>query len=256
MRFRVVIPARLASTRLPEKPLRPILGEPMIRHVCRRALEGGAEQVVVATDAPSIAEACDDLPVETLVTSGTHASGTDRIAEVVARLSWPDETIVVNLQGDEPLMPPVLLRQVAEVLRDHPGADIATLCTPIVSAEEFFDPHVVKVVCDDRGRALYFSRAPIPFDRDEFVTASPSLPEGVPHLRHLGIYAYRAGFLRRWPDLPHAAIERSEMLEQLRALVQGARIQVAEAVEVPGPGVDTAEDLLQAERLLAESASA
>ncbi len=256
MRFRVVIPARLASTRLPEKPLRPILGEPMIRHVCRRALEGGAEQVVVATDATAIAEACADLPVETLLTSDSHVSGTDRIAEVVARLAWPDETIVVNLQGDEPLMPPALLRQVAEALFERPEADIATLCTSIESAEEFFDPHVVKVVCDARGNALYFSRAPIPFDRDEFVTASPRLPEGVPHLRHLGIYAYRAGFLRRWPELPHAAVERSEMLEQLRALVHGARIHVARAVEVPGPGVDTAEDLARAERLLADRASA
>jgi len=248
--FKVVIPARYGSTRLPGKPLRPLAGRPMVEHVHRRARESGAAQVVIATDDARIEAAARAFGAEVVLTSPDHPSGTDRLAEVVERLGWADDSIVVNVQGDEPLMPPTLIRQVADNLAAHPEAAIATLGTPIEDATEFFDPNAVKVVADRQGLALYFSRAPIPWDRDGFARSRERLPPAIPHRRHLGLYAYRAAFLRAYRDLEPAPLERSEMLEQLRALWHGYRIHVADAVVRPGPGVDVEADAQRVEALL------
>jgi 3-deoxy-manno-octulosonate cytidylyltransferase (CMP-KDO synthetase) len=248
--FRVVIPARYASTRLPGKPLADIGGRPMIEHVWRRAVESGAEQVVVATDDARVEAAARRFGADVCLTRADHQSGTDRIAEVADRHAWPDAAIVVNLQGDEPTMPPALLRQVAGALAAHPAAAVATLATVIHDRAEVFDPNVVKVVTDRHGHALYFSRAPIPWHRGAFTGREGDLPSGVEFRRHLGIYAYRAGFLRRFVGWVPAAIEECEALEQLRALWQGERIHVSLASEVPGTGVDTPEDLERVRRML------
>lgn len=254
--FRVAIPARYGSTRLPGKPLRLLAGRPMIEHVYRRALASGADTVVIATDDTRIQAAAEGFGATVCLTAADHASGTDRLAELVEKLGWPDETIVVNLQGDEPLMPPGLLQQVATGLEQHPPAGIATLCTRIHDAREVFDPHVVKVVSDNQGYALYFSRAPIPYHRDAFVQAGGQpaiLPAGTDYFRHLGLYAYRAGALRRYPRLPPCGLEQAESLEQLRALCNGIRIHVQEAREMPPTGVDTEADLVRVAALLAEA---
>ena len=250
--FKVVIPARYGSSRLPGKPLRELAGRPMVEHVYRRACESGAEQVVIATDDARIEAVARGFGAAVEMTKPEHPSGTDRLAEVVERLGWPDDAIIVNLQGDEPLMPPALIRQVADNLADQPQAAIATLCTPIIEAAEFFDPNVVKVVSDGAGCALYFSRAPIPWSRDAFAQNREQLPPGVEHRRHLGLYAYRASFLRAYRGLAPAPLEGIEMLEQLRALWHGYRIHVADAVTQPGPGVDVEADALRAEQLLRE----
>ena len=249
--FKVVIPARHASTRLPGKPLRPLLGKPMVRHVWEAAIACGAQEVVIATDHDRIATAARDFGAGVCLTSDNCASGTDRLAEVVRALDWPDDTIVVNVQGDEPLMPPGLIDQVAEDLAVNTRAVISTLATPLVAAGEFFDPNVVKVVTDREGYALYFSRAPIPWDRDLLVDDVRALPVGIVPLRHIGLYAYRAGYLRRYAQMNPCPLEQAEQLEQLRALWYGERIHVAEAEQRPGPGVDTEDDLLIAEQLLA-----
>jgi 3-deoxy-manno-octulosonate cytidylyltransferase (CMP-KDO synthetase) len=248
--FRVVIPARYASTRLPGKPLADIGGRPMIEHVWRRAVESGAAQVVVATDDVRVEDAARRFGADVCLTRADHQSGTDRIAEVAERHAWPDATIVVNLQGDEPTMPPALLRQVAGALASHPGASIATLAVAIPDRDELFDSNVVKVVADRHGHALYFSRAPIPWHRGSFPDREGGLPAGVAFWRHLGIYAYRVGFLRRFVTWAPAGIEECEALEQLRALWEGERIQVVLAAEMPGAGVDTPEDLERVRRLL------
>lgn len=248
--FKVVIPARYASSRLPGKPLRMLAGAPMVEHVYRRACESGAEQVVIATDDARIEAAARGFGAAVEMTRPEHSSGTDRLAEVIERLGWPDDAIVVNLQGDEPLMPPALVRQVAVNLAAQPQAAIATLCTPITEAAEFFDPNAVKVVSDATGFALYFSRAPIPWSRDAFAVSREQLPAGVAHRRHLGLYAYRASFLRAWRTLAPAPLEGIEMLEQLRALWNGYRIHVADAVAQPGPGVDVEADALRVEQAL------
>lgn len=250
--FKVVIPARYGSSRLPGKPLRLLAGRPMVEHVYRRACESGAEEVVIATDDTRIETAAREFGAAVVMTSPEHPSGTDRLAEVVEKRSWPDAAIVVNLQGDEPLMPPTLVAQVARNLAERGEAAIATLCTRIAEAAEFFDPNVVKVVRDAAGYALYFSRAPIPWARDAFAISREQLPVEVPHWRHLGLYAYRAKFLRAYRDLAPSAIEGSEMLEQLRALFHGARIHVAEATVLPGPGVDVEADAERVARLLQE----
>lgn len=241
--FKVVIPARYGSTRLPGKPLLEIAGKPMIRHVWERARASGAGEVIVATDDARIAAACRGFGAEVLETRQDHHSGSDRIGEVIQRRGWDPEILVVNLQGDEPCMPPALIDQVAAGLAEHPGVGVATLAHPIADAETLFDPHVVKVVINAQGLALYFSRAPIPWHRDAFQGGRARLPQGVRFLRHIGLYAYRAGFLARYVAWPPAALEVTESLEQLRILWHGEGIHVGIALEGPGPGVDTAEDL-------------
>jgi 3-deoxy-manno-octulosonate cytidylyltransferase (CMP-KDO synthetase) len=248
--YKVVIPARYASTRLPGKPLRELLGKPMLQYVFEAATACSASQVVIATDDTRIEQAACAFGAEVCMTSAEHASGTDRLAEVVDRLGWPDEAIVVNVQGDEPLMPPALIDQVAHDLAQNAEASIATIATPLVAAGEFFDTNVVKVVTDKAGFALYFSRAPIPWDRDLLHDNVKALPVGIVPLRHIGIYAYRVGYLRRYAQMRPCPLEQVEHLEQLRALWYGERIHVAEASQRPGPGVDTEDDLHIAEQLL------
>jgi len=249
-RFVVAIPARYGSTRLPGKPLLPIGGVPMVVHVARRALAAGASEVVVATDDERIGRALDGTGVRVALTGADHASGSDRLAECAAQLGWPDDTIVVNLQGDEPLAPASGIRAVAATLAAG-SAPMATLATPLASAAELFDPNCVKLVRAADGRALYFSRAPLPWPRDAFAARRDLLPAGVPFLRHIGIYAYRAGFLRAFAALPRTPLEEAESLEQLRALEHGHAIAVGLAPEPFPPGVDTAEDRARVERLLA-----
>jgi len=249
-RFVVIVPARLASTRLPRKPLADIGGLPMIVRVARAAAASGAERVVVAADSPEIVDACSAHGVEALLTRADHASGTDRLAEAVEHLGLPDDALVVNVQGDEPLMPAGVVRRVAEALAQRTDCAIATACHPLHDAAEFFSPNVVKVVTDANGRALYFSRAPIPWSRDAFAAGRDHLPPGLPARRHVGLYAYRAGFLRRFPQLPPAPLEQHESLEQLRALAHGFGIAVIELAEALPPGVDTPEDLERVRALL------
>ncbi|HZP65184.1 MAG TPA: 3-deoxy-manno-octulosonate cytidylyltransferase [Rudaea sp.] len=251
--FIVAIPARYASTRLPGKPLQPIAGEPMVLHVARRALAAGAADVVVATDDARIADALRGAAVKVVMTAIHHASGSDRLAEAAERLAWPDDAIVVNLQGDEPLAPANGIRAVAEALGAG-TAPMATLATPIGDVAELFNPNCVKVVGGTDGHALYFSRAPLPWARDAFAATRDRLPDGVAFLRHIGIYAYRAGFLRRFAKLAPTPLERAESLEQLRALEHGHRIALRIAPEPFPAGVDTAEDLARVERLIAEAA--
>jgi 3-deoxy-manno-octulosonate cytidylyltransferase (CMP-KDO synthetase) len=248
--FKVVIPARHASTRLPGKPLLEIAGKPMIRHVWERARGSAAGEVIVATDDARIGAACRGFGAEVMETRKDHHSGSDRIGEVIQRRGWDPETIVVNLQGDEPCMPPALIDQVAAGLAEHPAVGVATLAYPIADAETLFDPHVVKVVIDAQGLALYFSRAPIPWHRDAFQGGRAKLPHGVRFLRHIGVYAYRAGFLTRYISWPPAALEVTESLEQLRILWHGEGIHVGVAAQEPGPGVDTAEDLKRVAALI------
>lgn len=250
MSFKVVIPARYASVRLPGKPLLDIAGKPMVQHVYERAQECGAEEIVVATDDARIADCCKTFGADVCLTGSDHRSGSDRIAEVVAIRGWSDEEVIVNLQGDEPSMPPSLLRQVAEDMQAHPAASITTLCAPITQHRILFDPHVVKVVVDKEGYALYFSRAPIPWHRDEFIDEDRPLPQETGFARHIGLYAYRAGYLAQFVSWQHAPIELAESLEQLRVLWHGGRIHVSLAREEPGQGVDTREDLARVARLL------
>jgi 3-deoxy-manno-octulosonate cytidylyltransferase (CMP-KDO synthetase) len=248
--FNVVIPARFASTRLPGKPLLPIAGKPMIQHVYERAIESGAADVVIATDDQRVQQACDVFSAHCCMTAADHQSGTDRIAEVVEQMQWPDDSNIVNLQGDEPLIKPQLVRQVAEDLAEHTKSEIATLCSPIHTAAELLDPHVVKVVTDNEGFALYFSRAAIPWDRDAFAIDMEELPEGSRHYRHIGLYAYKAGFIRHYSQLKPCYIEKAESLEQLRALWNGFPIHVSMIEEPPGHGVDTQQDLERVRNLL------
>jgi len=249
MDFKVVIPARYASSRLPGKPLREIAGKPMIQHVYERACESGADEVVIATDDERIRDAADGFGAEVSVTRPEHRSGTERIAEVVKLKGWDSGTIVVNLQGDEPCMPAALIDQVAADMATHETAGMTTLASAIERRDQLFDPHVVKVVLDAEGFALYFSRAPIPWHRDEFLAEDTPLPAGVTFLRHIGLYAYRVGFLERYIAWPVAPIETAEALEQLRVIWNGGRIHVALATDEPGHGVDTLEDLKRAERV-------
>lgn len=222
----------------------------MIEHVHRRAMESGAIEVVVATDDERIADVVRGFGGAVCMTDPAHRSGTDRLAEVATRLSWPDNSIVVNLQGDEPLMPAGLIRQVADNLAARPSADMATLATPIAHREEVFNTHAVKVVRDKFGNAIYFSRAPIPYARDSFSDDSDQIPAGAHWLRHIGLYAYHAAALRAYPALPDCDIEHLEALEQLRGLYNGLTIHVDIAMEAPPPGVDTQVDLDRAEAAL------
>lgn len=247
--FIVAIPARYASTRLPGKPLALLAGEPLVLHVARRALAAGAREVVVATDDERIGHALAGSDVQVVMTRADHASGSDRLAEVATRLGWADDALVVNLQGDEPLAPASGLRAVAHALAED-GAPMATLATPLAGVGELFDPNVVKLVRRADGHALYFSRAPVPWPRDAFARTREALPPGLPFLRHIGIYGYRAGFLRRFAQLAPTPLERSESLEQLRALEHGHAIAVRLAPEPFPAGVDTPQDLARVAQLL------
>jgi 3-deoxy-manno-octulosonate cytidylyltransferase (CMP-KDO synthetase) len=250
--FTVVIPARLASSRLPNKPLADIAGLPMVVRVAQRALQSKAQHVVVAADDAQIVAACESHGIAALLTRKDHPSGSDRLAEACQLLGLSPDSVVVNVQGDEPLIPAELINEVARVLTERPDASMSTAAHPIASLEEFTNPNVVKVVMDARQMALYFSRAPIPWWRDgQSPSGLKALPSPAP-LRHIGIYAYRAGFLAAFPQLPPAPIESLESLEQLRALWHGHRIAVHVAPEAPGPGVDTPEDLAKVRQLITD----
>jgi 3-deoxy-manno-octulosonate cytidylyltransferase (CMP-KDO synthetase) len=244
--FVVVIPARYASLRLPGKPLRLIAGRPMIEHVYLRACESDADEVIVATDDARIAKTAAAFGAKVCMTDTRHNSGTERLAEVCSREGWSDDRCIVNLQGDEPLMPPQLINQCAALL-DEPGTDIATLAAPLASDEDFHNPHVVKVITDQKGRALYFSRAAIPHARD----AQQASLARASALHHHGIYAYRTGVLKRLVSADTSALEICERLEQLRALSLGMTIRVGRPLARPGPGVDTESDITIVESLLA-----
>jgi len=251
--FRVVIPARYASTRLPGKALLPIAGRPMLQWVYERARASGAREVLIATDDPRIVRAAHAFGAEAILTAPEHRSGSDRIAEVVRVRRWADADVVVNVQGDEPLIPAPLIDQVAALLAAHADAAIGTLATPVESAQELLDPNVVKVVTDTVGRALYFSRAPIPWNRDGAVTGLASQSDYRGARRHCGIYAYRVAALLRLTALGSGALEEREKLEQLRALEHGLAIYVAEALQPPGPDVNTVADLERVSALVARA---
>jgi len=246
-KFWVVIPARYASSRLRGKPLCDIAGYPMFWHVYQNAVASGASQVIVATDDERIYHVAQQMSAEVCMTASTHRSGTDRVAEAVQHYNIPSDAIVVNVQGDEPLLPPVLIRQVAQALQHQTTAQVATLCEPITTREEVFNPHIVKVVLDKQGFALYFSRAPIPWQREAF--AETTLQSGF-HFRHVGIYAYRVKDLLHNTQLPPCPLEQIEALEQLRVLFNGGRIYVEQAVLKAGIGVDTPEDLATVQQLM------
>jgi 3-deoxy-manno-octulosonate cytidylyltransferase (CMP-KDO synthetase) len=254
--YRVVVPARYGSTRLPGKALLPLAGKPLIQWVYERACRSGARQVIIATDDERIALAARGFGAEVRMTAATHASGTDRIAEVARHEGWRDTDIVVNVQGDEPLMPEALIDQVAALLAANAGSDIATLAVPVQSVSALLDTNVVKVVCDLRQRAMYFSRAPIPWSREgtsrEGASAGLAIQGSYDGARrHLGIYAYRVAALQRIAAMPPSALELREQLEQLRALEHGMDIRVADAHVTPGGDVNTAADLVAVEALLA-----
>ena len=240
--FYVVIPARYSSTRLPGKPLLDIAGKPMVVHVADRARLGGAVHTIIATDDSRIVEAAKQHGYYAMLTRADHVSGTDRIAEVALREGWQDDAIVVNVQGDEPLIAPELIAEVATALASSTEAVMATACHGIHAKSDFINPNIVKVVLDKQGHALYFSRAPIPYPRDAFAKNS-ALPADMPAYRHIGIYAYRVGFLKQYADLAPAAIEHHESLEQLRVLYHGYKIAVAVTENAPATGVDTESDL-------------
>ncbi|MFM5175679.1 3-deoxy-manno-octulosonate cytidylyltransferase [Aeromonas caviae] len=252
MSFVVVIPARYASTRLPGKPLADIHGKPMVQHVVEKALQSGADRVIVATDDERVQQALSSFAAaagfEVCMTSPDHQSGTERLAEVCRHYGFAADTIIVNVQGDEPLIPPVIIRQVADNLAAA-SAPMATLSVPIRDAEEAFNPNAVKVVTDREGYALYFSRASIPWDRDRFAQSREQI--GDHYQRHIGIYAYRAGFIQRYVDWAPSVLEQVEALEQLRVLWYGEKIHVAQALQAPPVGVDTQADLDKVRALLA-----
>ncbi len=243
MSFTVIVPARYASTRFPGKPLIDLGGKPMVVRVAERAAQSAAARVVVATDDARIAQACAQHKIAVVMTASTHATGTDRLSEAAHALGLDDDDVVVNVQGDEPLIPAEVINAVAAALDNQPRASIATVCHPIHDAAEVFNPNVVKVVLNQAGEALYFSRAPIPYARDAYVSGeATSLPPGLPVLRHVGLYAYRVGFLKAFPQLTSVPIEQFEALEQLRALAHGYVIAV-QCIETPlPPGVDTPAD--------------
>jgi 3-deoxy-manno-octulosonate cytidylyltransferase (CMP-KDO synthetase) len=250
--FTVIIPARYASSRFPGKPLADIAGKPMVVHVAQRAAQSGAAEVLIATDHPGIAAAAKQYGFEAVMTRGDHASGTDRVAEVSLQRDHAGHHVVVNIQGDEPLIAPGLIREVAQNLLDHADAAVSTACHPIRDAADITNPNVVKVVLDHQGYALYFSRAPIPYARDAFAGGIASVPAGLPAYRHIGIYGYRAGFLKRYSHLASSPLEQFEALEQLRVLWHGYKISVALTQDAAPPGIDTPEDLQRLrDRLLA-----
>lgn len=249
-KFKVVIPARYASTRLHGKPLLAIAGKPMITHVCERASEAGAEEIVVATDDMRIFTTVTELGIKAVMTSPDHQSGTERIAEVATLCGWADDDIIVNLQGDEPLIPPEYIRDVAFALAGQSQAGIATLAAKILHEEEIFNANAVKVVLDKNNYALYFSRAPIPWERASFSAAGGVPITTQPYLRHIGLYAYTAAFLKRYCSWQASPLESIESLEQLRILWHGDKVLVKVVAKTPAAGVDTHEDLLRVEQVM------
>ncbi len=252
MTFIALIPARAASTRLPDKPLADIAGKPMVVRVAERAANSGASQIYVATDDARVESAVIEHGYRALMTRADHPTGTDRLAEAVRQLGLPDDAVVVNIQGDEPLIEPEIIDRVARRLAETPWADIATCACPVADAASLFNPNVVKVVCAADGRALYFSRAPIPWARDALASGERVLAGGLPAWHHIGIYAYRVSFLNRFPSLPQGALERFESLEQLRALEHGHNIVVAQVASAPAAGVDTPDDLARVRAVFAQ----
>ncbi|MCK5354893.1 MAG: 3-deoxy-manno-octulosonate cytidylyltransferase [Methyloprofundus sp.] len=248
--FKVVIPARYGSSRLPGKPLLNLAGRPMVLHVCDRAKEAGAEQIVVATDDIRILDVVKNDGFDAVMTRSEHESGTERLAEVAEIFQWDNDEIIVNLQGDEPLIPAEYIALVASSLAGQGVAGIATLAAEIATVEEVFNPNAVKVVLDKQGYALYFSRAAIPWDRESFRDAKPDISRKEAYLRHIGIYAYRVAFLQRYVQWEASSLEKIEMLEQLRILWEGERIRVAQVKQAPEAGVDTPADLLRVEQRL------
>lgn len=251
MSFTIIIPARYASTRLPRKPLLDIAGKPMIQHVWEQAQKTNAKRVIVATDHTEIAQAVEKFGGEICLTSDKHTSGTERLAEVIDKTALPENEIIVNIQGDEPLIPPIIVQQVADNLARY-QVNMATLAVKIFTKEELLNPNVVKAVTDNNGMALYFSRAIIPFPRDQIKQCSDSFITAQNYLRHLGIYAYRAGFIKQYVAWQPTALEQLESLEQLRALWYGEKIHIDIASQVPQVGVDTAEDLERVRQILTE----
>jgi 3-deoxy-manno-octulosonate cytidylyltransferase (CMP-KDO synthetase) len=252
MSFKVIIPARYASTRLPGKPLLDIVGKPMIQRVYEQACKSDAQEVVIATDDERIEKVAVGFGAKVIMTRTDHPSGTDRLQEVAEKLALQDQDVVVNVQGDEPLIPPEVINQVAENLSQAKEAGIATLCELITDIEDVFNPNAVKVVFDSKGMANYFSRAPIPWNRDQFANSKElkSIPDNSQYYRHIGIYAYRVGFLHDYVKWQPSMTELSESLEQLRALSNGVRVHVAQALTTPPPGVDTEADLQHLRGLL------
>ncbi|TRW89921.1 3-deoxy-manno-octulosonate cytidylyltransferase [Candidatus Methylobacter oryzae] len=250
VRFKVVIPARYGSTRLPGKPLLNIAGKPMIAHVCERAQEADADEIIVATDDERIFQAVGNLGFKAVMTRADHQSGTERIAEVARLCGWAGDDIIVNLQGDEPLIPPAYIRETAEILANQQQAGIATLAAKIIDPEEIFNPNAVKVVLNHAGYALYFSRAPIPWERDAFGRTGGAPSGKLPYLRHIGMYAYTVDFLNRYCLWDASLLESVESLEQLRILWHGEAIKVSIVDETPAAGVDTEEDLIRVEQVL------
>jgi 3-deoxy-manno-octulosonate cytidylyltransferase (CMP-KDO synthetase) len=250
LRFKVVIPARYASTRLPGKPLLDIAGKPMIAHVCARAQEAGAEEIIVATDDKRIFQTVSDLGIKVMMTRPDHQSGTERIAEVAQECGWSSNEIIVNLQGDEPLIPPATIREVAFALAGQKQAGIATLAAKIFDSEEIFNPNTVKVVLNKFGYALYFSRAPIPWERDTFAYSDRKPSGRLPYLRHIGMYAYKVDFLNRYCSWEASPLESVESLEQLRILWHGEAVLVKVVDKTPEAGVDTQEDLMRVQQVL------
>ena len=245
--YKIVIPARFGSSRLPGKPLIELAGKPMIQHVYERALETGVNDIVIATDDQRIFDVSKGFGANVVMTSDQHENGTERIAEVAQMLGWQDHDVVVNLQGDEPLIPRHLVELTARGLLENSQAGMSSLCTPIETAEEAFDPNAVKVVMDNAGFALYFSRAPIPWDRDLYKNGQEQITKLAPVCRHIGMYGYRVSFLKEYASMEMTALEQAECLEQLRALCYGVKIHMSTIDQPPGHGVDTIEDVKRVE---------
>ena len=245
--YKIVIPARFASTRLPGKPLIKLAGKPMIQHVYERAVATGIKEVVIATDDDRIESVAKEFGADVVMTSLEHENGTERIAEVASIKGWSDDTVIVNLQGDEPLTPQRLIELTANGLIEHPEAGMSSLCTPLHNDLDAFNPNVVKAVLDKRNFALYFSRASIPWDRDEYKNGLNNMTTKMPVYRHIGMYAYRVSFLKQYVEMEPCALETTESLEQLRALWYGVKIHMSVIDEAPGHGVDTLEDVKRVE---------
>jgi len=255
MSFIVIIPARFESSRLLGKPLKDINGKPMIEWTWQQARRSGAERIIIATESSKVQRVCEAFGAEVCLTGGQHQSGTERIAEVIEKMGLPDTDIIVNVQGDEPMLPPQLIHQVAEALQSQPNISMATLCESIDDIETVFDPHAVKVSRNIKQLAINFSRAPLPWSRDTFCDETKILPKNGDYQRHIGLYAYRAGFVKQYVAWPECALERVEKLEQLRVLWHGESILVLDALCDAGVGVDTPEDLETVRTLLSSSSS-